>query len=566
MNESIHSIQCDILVVGGGLAAASAVKRAIEHDVNVCMAVKGSYGSIGQRGSGASACGASESGSPRVAKMSVTPSEIESLYNRIIQAGLGLADRKLVANMVEDVPKIQTLLQKWGITFDSPGPYHLGYPFIHAIEKDVRSSAIRLFEHTMITDLLLHDDKCVGAMGITTSGEILIFQTPAVILATGGDAQLFRHNVHPDCVTGDGYAMGFRAGAELMNMEFMQIFFCTVHPTKNLFHAWNDKVLRNIYNTEGHHFLPDYLPAGLSIEECIEENIRHAPFSTRDRASRYLGIAIVKEIQAGRGTEHGGIFFDVIQAANAIRVEQDRFLRERGIDVRTEPVQVTMGHQCSNGGLRINTAAMTAVPGVFTAGESTTGMHGADRIGGNMLSSCLVFGIRAAESAVKWAKTHAFHDDIRQVAQEKLDDIRALSSSIGKTSPDELLKRLQQSAWNNALTIRSEKRLMTLFSDIRELHDDYQRTLAVNNPAELIRALELRNLFLVGELVTTAAMQRKESRGGHYREDYPDCNDHDQVRAIILKQAEDRSIQVREEVIDPDWHSSEEDLGKGRWG
>jgi succinate dehydrogenase/fumarate reductase flavoprotein subunit len=498
--------------------------------------------------------------------MSVTPSEIESLYNRIIQAGLGLADRKLVANMMEDVPKIQTLLQKWGITFDSSGPYHLGYPFIHAIEKDVRSSAIRLFEHTMITDLLLHDDKCVGAMGITTSGEILVFQTPAVILATGGDAQLFRHNVHPDCVTGDGYAMGFRAGAELMNMEFMQIFFCTVHPTRNLFHAWHEEVLKNIYNKEGYHFLPDYLPADISVEECLEENVRHAPFSTRDRASRYLGIAIVKEIQAGRGTEHGGIFFALTDRAIDFPENQERFLRSRDVDIRNAPVQITMGHQCSNGGLRIDTNAMTSVPGVFTAGETTTGMHGADRLGGNMLSACLIFGVRAAESATDWAKTHPVDCDITQVAQEKLDELSALSSSIGTTKPDELLCNLQQSAWDNALTIRSEESLTTLLSDIRQLREEYHHALSVQTPADFICALELRNLLLVGELVATAAMRRKESRGGHYREDYSDCNYHEPARAIILNALEDQSIQVREEVIDPDWRYDEEYLGKKRWG
>jgi succinate dehydrogenase/fumarate reductase flavoprotein subunit len=326
------------------------------------------------------------------------------------------------------------------------------------------------------------------------------------------------------------------------------------------------EVLDKLYNVNEHGFLDDYLPAGISAEECIQENLRHAPFSTRDKASRYLGIAIVKEIQAGRSTAHGGIFCDVTSVVDKIPILQERFLRSRGIDLRTAPVQIAMGHQCSNGGLRIDVRAMTSVPGVFAAGEATTGMHGADRLGGNMLLSCLIFGVRAAESAANWAKTHSVDCDLTPSAQEKLDGIRAISSASGKTSPDNLVRVLQESAWNNALTVRSEKSLTTFLSDIRQLRDEFQRSLSVQRPGNLIQALELRNLLLVGELVATTAIKREESRGGHYREDYPESAPHTPVKAILLKYSVEQGIQVREEIVDPEWKSTNQDLGKGRWG
>jgi succinate dehydrogenase/fumarate reductase flavoprotein subunit len=566
MNPIKNFIECDVLIVGGGLAAAAAMKYAHDKDVRVCQVVKGAYGLIGQRGAGASSCGASESGSPRLAKASIAAEDLSALFDMIIQAGLGMADRNLVTAMVSDFPKIQQLLEKWDIRFDRGGPYHLGYPFVNAVEPDVRSSGIRIFEHFMISDLLVHNGACAGAVGVGQDGEICLFKSSAVILATGGDAHLFKHNVHPDCVTGDGYAMGFRAGAELMNMEFMQIFFCTVHPTRNLFHAWHKDALRNIRNTEGDLILPKYLPSGISLDQCLEENHRHAPFSTRDPASRYLGIAMVKEVQAGRGTEHGGVFIDVRDSIDVIPENQKRFLKQRGIDVSASPVQVTMGHQCSNGGLRIDTDAMTAVPGVFSAGETVTGMHGADRLGGNMLSACLVFGIRAAESAVRWAKENPADTDIEPAAREKIEPIQALRSCSGKASPKTLIAELQDAAWNHGLTVRSEESLNLLLADIGRLRDAVPHGLSVNDPNDLVAALELRNLLIVGELVAKASLERNESRGGHYREDYPDCNYRDPAQAIVLKRAEDGSIRIEKTVADPLWRFDAQGLGSGRWG
>jgi len=564
--RDINIIACDVLVIGGGLAGAAAIKYLLEKDINACQVLKGFYGRIGRRGAGASCCGASESGAPRLAGTSPAADDPDELCQRIIQAGLGMVDPKLASAMVADFPRIRSQLAKWSIRFDSEGPHHLGYPFVHAIESEIRPSILRIFEQTMITDLLVKDGRCAGAVGATEKGEIYLFKTPSVILATGGDAQLFKHNVHPDCVTGDGYAMGFRAGAELMNMEFMQIFFCTVYPSRNLFHAWHKEALRNIRNKDGKLILPAYLPAGISVDQCLEENFRHAPFSTRDSASRYLGMAIVKEIQAGRGSKHGGGFVDVRAAIDLLPELQKRFLRRRRIDLHKAPVQVTMGHQCSNGGLRIDTDSMTSIPGVFAAGETATGMHGADRLGGNMLSACLVFGVKAAASAVRWAKTNPADSDIKHLARAKIEDIRALSLSSGKTSPDELLSVLQTAAWNHALTVRSEKSLKQFLSDIRQLHDAYGRELLVSQPSDLIRALELKNLLLVGELVARAALARKESRGGHFREDYPEWNPDDPARAVILQPAQDGSIQTQEALIDPSWQYDEVLLGEGRWG
>jgi succinate dehydrogenase/fumarate reductase flavoprotein subunit len=193
-------------------------------------------------------------------------------------------------------------------------------------------------------------------------------------------------------------------------------------------------------------------------------------------------------------------------------------------------------------------------------------MHGADRLGGNMLTSCLIFGARAGQAAADWARIHSVNCDIRRVAHDKLDEIHAINASSGTSSPHELLQTLQRSAWNNALTIRSESRLIAMRSEIRQLWEAYQTSLAIENPVDLLHALELRNLLLVGEIVVTAALHRQESRGGHYREDFPECAYQQPVKAITLNQSSDRMIEVTEELIDPHWQYKIGDLGQDRWG
>lgn len=564
----MDTIECDVLVIGGGLAAASAAEHARATGSDVCMVVKGRFGGVGLRGAGASACGSTESGEPLLPGPSGpgTGWDPDAVFRRIVQAGLGVADRKLASVMAEDAPGVRRALDEWGVVPGGKGVVTLGHPIVKALEHDIRAG-VRLLERTMVVDLLLDDGRCCGAIAATESGLFMLIRASAVVIATGGDARLFEHNVHPSCVTGDGYAMGFRAGAGLMNVEFMQIFLSTVYPTRNLFHVCREmQSLRAISNAQGDPFLQDYLPADVGADECIAQNVLHAPFSTRDRASRYLAIGIVKEIEAGRGTGHGGVLLDLTHPGVRLPALQEEFLRFKGVDLREAPVQLTMAHQCSNGGLRIGADGMTALPGVFAAGEAAAGMHGADRLGGNMLTACLVFGSRAGQSAAAWARSHGASRPPADVARDRLDEIRSIADSKGTDPPGELVRALQRSAWRNALTIRSERRLTTLLAAIRHLREAFQTSLAVESTSDLVGALELRNLLLVGELVATAALHRRESRGGHYREDFPECGHDRPVKAIGLNQSADGMIAVTEEAIDPDWRSAAGDLGEARWG
>jgi succinate dehydrogenase/fumarate reductase flavoprotein subunit len=417
----------------------------------------------------------------------------------------------------------------------------------------------------MIVDLLIEDGICAGATGITENGDRLVIRTPATVLATGGDAELYEHNVHPSCVTGDGYAMGLRAGASLMNMEFLQIFFCTPYPTKNLFHVFNGYELGRIYNKDGHAFLEDYLPEGITVQECVEENLRHAPFSTRDRASRYLAAAICKEIMAGRGSEQGGVFIDTPKPVDARDRAQMEFLMHRGIDP-DGPTQLTMGFQCSNGGFRIDTQAMSTIPGVFAAGEAATGMHGADRLGGNMLANCLIFGAKAGRAALQWASKNQQSVPTDASVKQAMERIRAIEIRRGKRRPEELRKALQRTAWKHALVVRTETGLKEMLDELAELRSEFETSLDVSNPGDLIDALELDNLLLMGGVMAQTALSREESRGGHYREDFSDRMTDRPPNGCIVSLDAERKLKLDQRVIDPEWRDELADLGSGRWG
>ena len=489
----VVKINCDVLVVGGGIAASSAVMHALNGNVRVCLAVKGRFGAVGQRGAGASSCGTTFFGLPRLPGVHEGDFDQDRRFKNIVAAGLGMVERDLARVLLEDTEAIRRSVKEWGVVWGRIGPVSLGYPAVSTVESVIRcasSDSLELYENTMIVDIVAHDGRCVGAVGVTAKGGIVLFRTPSVVLATGGNAQLYEHNVHPDCITGDGYAAGLRAGAVLMNMEFMQIFFCTPYPTRNLFHVWQGEELGTIRNTEGHQFLADYLPEGVTAQECVEENLRHAPFSTRDRASRYLAVGMVKEVQAGRGTEHGAVYFDHPEPKSWEARAQLEFLRYRGIDPSSGPVELTMGHQCSDGGFRIDTDAMTTIPGIFAVGEVTTGMHGADRIGGNMLANGLIFGARAGRNAAAWARENNAPSEVGGPFKVQQERIRSVADRDGPADPGHILQELKRSAWNNALVIRSEASLQRFLDDIESLETESASSLGIRQPEDLTAALE----------------------------------------------------------------------------
>jgi succinate dehydrogenase/fumarate reductase flavoprotein subunit len=441
--------------------------------------------------------------------------------------------------------------------YQQPGPFSLGTPLVRNYLDFVRKRA-KIYCQTTVGQLLIKDNVCSGMLCVDEStGETFRLYGKTVILAAGGDAGLFSVNVHPECVSGDGYALGLKAGAEAINLEFMQIFTMTTVPTRNLIHFVNEEYLSSLYNVERKEFLWRYLPEGISLAECIRENILHAPFSVRDKASRYLAIGIVEEIKAGRGTPSGGIYVDLRDCPSFRNTRQDHFFRYRGIDASAHPVEVSMGFQCCNGGLRVNRKMETTVAGLFAAGENAGGLHGADRLGGNMLAGCIISGRIAGEQAADCAKNRACAEQLpyqpKQLLAAKPDLVKEYAH---------LIMEIRQSAWENLLVIKSKDSINRFGARIDEVSEAARKIAA--NPAAV--PVELDNLLILGKALAKTALERKESRGGFYREDYP-VPAQGKPEAHILSLSEAGEVTLRKEVLDPQWNPNFQNmLDKERWG
>jgi len=348
----------------------------------------------------------------------------------------------------------------------------------------------------------------------------------------------------PIDTTGDGYAMALRAGAVLTNMEFTQYMLHPIKPfpvrAPGMFWA----LCPTVRNRHGKDALAPYLPPGVDAAQVMYERTLHYPFSSRD-ASGWLDIAIATEVREGRGTEVGGLYLDFsdvdiagFKPARPQHMPQDNALP---VELPDGWVQVRPAAHAINGGILIDERASATLPGLFAAGEVAAGPHGADRLGGGMVTNCQVFGERAGRSA----GAYALGTGTRGLTSEMLDDPLARLQQFGRGSDDadDVLFALQQTTGENLMVTRSEQRLTHFLGTLETLKIERLPRIAVRHSALLKRAIEVENSLMTAELMARAALMRKESRGNHYREDYPEQDDDWQV--ILLKRDNDALIQEK---------------------
>jgi succinate dehydrogenase / fumarate reductase, flavoprotein subunit len=392
-----------------------------------------------------------------------------------------------------------------------------GLEMIRSLQDRIVQLGIEVHMEVTLTRLLKDGERIVGAFGYDRiDGSFLAFTSRAVIMTTGGWGRIYKVTSNSWEGTGDGVGMGFDAGAEVLDPEMVQF-----HPTGMV---WPPGV-RGILVTEAVRGEGGYLTNREGQRFMLEYDPKKKELSSRDVVAR----SIYKEVQAGRGTEHGGAFLDV-RHLGAEKIKKklpsmyEQFLRLADVDITREPMEVAPTIHYAMGGLRVEAeTGATTIPGLYAAGEAAAGLHGANRLGGNSLSDLLVFGRRAGEAAGAHARQVAPGTiDERQVADEQKMLLLPFSAA-GKENPYLLQQELQQAMQDGAGLARDEKSLKTCLDRILDLR---QRAARVRVPGSRRynpgwhTARDLRFMLTVAEAIVRAAIERRESRGAHWRLDY----------------------------------------------
>ncbi|MCP3801720.1 fumarate reductase/succinate dehydrogenase flavoprotein subunit [Allokutzneria sp. A3M-2-11 16] len=420
-------------------------------------------------------------------------------------------------------------------------------------QQDFRDSGdyearIRVFAECTVTELLKDDGAIAGAFGYwRETGRFVLFEAPAVVLATGGVGKSFKVTSNSWEYTGDGHALALRAGASLINMEFIQF-----HPTGMVWPPSVKGILVTesvrgdggvLRNSEGRRFMFDYIPEVFKDKYADNEaeadrwytdpdsNRRPPELLPRDEVAR----AINSEVKAGRGTPHGGVFLDVSTRLPAEEIRRrlpsmhHQFKELADVDITAEPMEVGPTCHYVMGGVEVEPdTAQSRVPGLFAAGEVAGGMHGSNRLGGNSLSDLLVFGRRAGLGAASYvdglsARPAISQSDVDSAAQWAQAPFNAAEGGEVE-NPYTVHTELQQSMNDLVGIIRKGGEIEQALENLEQLKIR-ARNAAVEghrqfNPGWHL-AIDLRNMILVSECVARAALLRTESRGGHTRDDYP---------------------------------------------
>jgi succinate dehydrogenase / fumarate reductase flavoprotein subunit len=433
-------------------------------------------------------------------------------------------------------------------------------------------------EHTAI--LLLRDgERVAGAFAYDRErGRFSVFPAKAVVLATGGIGRAFRITSNSWEYTGDGIALAYEAGADLIDMEFVQF-----HPTGMVWPPSVRGILVTegvrgeggvLRNKEGRRFMFDDIPANYRSQTADSEdegwrytqgdkNARRPPeLLTRDHVAR----CIMREVREGRGSPHGGVFLDIAwigerlpKAPEHIRKKlpgmYHQFKQLADIDITAVPMEVGPTTHYMMGGIRVDAETqMSTLPGLFAAGECAAGLHGANRLGGNSLSDLLVFGKRSGEFAARWAGRHGKGavDDARvtEAARDALQPFERTPAP--EVSPYQIQSELQDCMQDRVGIVRREEEMALALQTIATLEARAARAAVPGSRAYnpgWHTALDLRSMLTVSRAVTLAAMRRKESRGAHFRDDYPGPNPDEGRRNIVVRRGADGSMRIEEEPV-----------------
>ena len=575
----------DVLVVGAGGAGLRAAIEASARGAKtalICKSLLGKAHTVMAEGGIAAALG------------NVWPEDNWQVHFRdTMRGGKMLNNWRMAQLHAQEAPERVLELERWGALFDRTKDGRIlqrdfgghryarlahvgdrtGLEMIRTLQYHGIHQGIDVYMECTITRLLKDGDRVCGAVGYwRESGRVVVFKAKAVVLATGGIGKAWKITSNSWEYTGDGHALALWAGADLIDMEFVQF-----HPTGMVWPPSVRGILvtegvrgdgGTLKNSEGKRFMFDYIPEFFKGETADNEaeadrwyedkkNNRRTPdLLPRDEVAR----AINSEVKASRGSPHGGVFLDISTRRPADYIRKrlpsmyHQFMELAGVDITKEPMEVGPTCHYVMGGVRVEAdTTQSTIKGLFAAGEVAGGMHGSNRLGGNSLSDLLVFGRRAGLSAALYAKDFGgtLAVDSGQVADATRAMLAPFERAAGGENPYSIQSDLQETMQTLVGIIRREselveaiKRIGLLKARARNVRVDGHRQY---NPG-WHTALDLESLLTVAECSAMAALERKESRGGHTRDDHPYTDDTWGKVNVVLRLKEGR-VQVSREPL-----------------
>ena len=507
-----QTIETDVLILGSGAAGLRAAIEARKLGVEVLMVSKSTIGL--SNNTAISGSGIAAGTGWRV------PTDSPALHFKdTIIGGRYMSNQRLVEVLTQEIGQVVLELESFGVRFRKQGEiFHMALMAGHTYPRNVfgnkavgtdltlplRDYAIdKGIAHksgVLITGLLVTGNEATGAVGLDEAGSIFIFKARSIVLASGGAGQIYLRTSNAAGSTGDGYVLAFEAGVPLLDMEFVQ--FSISGPNTEMFCAREGAVIRNAL---GENILEKY-----SLSDPVK--------MTRDAVSR----AIMLEIQAGRSEDGETITLDTT-TIDAGRFEKLRVLLPKNTPADKRHFPIGLYSHFFMGGTKIDERTETCVDRLYAAGEVCAGVNGANRLGGNALAETFVFGKIAGQKAAQRARAEKKAPEMQKETYQVVDRLRAMASSDGGEVVKELGRLLKTTMWNKAGIIRNEEGLQTALDEIVDLKARFKR-ISVSSVQDLSDALKLENMLKVSDMVVRSALKRTESRGAHYRSDYPEEN------------------------------------------
>jgi succinate dehydrogenase / fumarate reductase, flavoprotein subunit len=587
-----ETLSHDVLVIGAGGAGLRAAVEAAAHGCSVGLVCKSLLGKahtvMAEGGAAAAMANVDDRDSWRVH------------FADTMRGGQYLNNWRMAQLHAQEAPARIHELEAWGAVFDRtpdgrilqrnfgghryPRLAHVGdrtgLEMIRTLQdRSVHREKIDVHMECTVVTLLKDGDRVCGALGYDRErGRFKVWRAKAVVLATGGIGKAYKITSNSWEYTGDGHALAYSAGAELMDMEFVQF-----HPTGMIWPPSVRGILVTegvrgeggiLKNKDGRRFMFDDIPDNYKAQTADnaeegwrytqgDKNARRPPeLLTRDHVAR----CIVREVKEGRGSPHGGVFLDIAWIKEKLPNAEEhikkklpsmyhQFKQLANIDITTTPMEIGPTTHYVMGGVRVDgDSQMSTVPGLFAAGEVAAGLHGANRLGGNSLSDLLVFGRRAGEYAAKFAKENAAAKIDEGQVNAALAEALAPFSRPASEGPYQVQHELQDLMQDNVGIVRREEEMLRALDGIERLRKR-ARNIAVQGNREYNpgwhTAIDLANLLVISEAIARAAIDRRESRGGHFRDDYPAKEKAYSGHNTVLRRNADGSMQVERRPIPP---------------